>query len=153
MQKPTRPLTQPPATPSGMEAGSPWPLGAHWDGHGINFAVFSAHAQALEVCLFDAAGTQEAARIHLPSHTNDVWHGYLPNAKPGLVYGLRAHGPWRPDKGHRFNPAKLLLDPYARDIVGQFEWRDGHFAYDRNFPLALDAHDNAKYAQIGRAHV
>ena len=103
--------------------GRPWPLGATWDGYGVNFAVFSAHAQAMALCLFDEAGTTETARLLLPAHTNDVWHGYLLGASPGLLYGLRAHGLWRPDRGHLFNPHKLLLDPYAREVVGDFEWR------------------------------
>ncbi len=133
-----------------LGAGKPWPLGAHWDGKGINFAVFSAHAQAVELCLFDASGQHETARHALPAHTSDVWHGYLPDARPGLIYGLRAHGPWRPDRGHRFNASKLLLDPYARDVVGSFEWRDEHFGGDRKLPLHPDAHDNAAFALKAR---
>jgi glycogen debranching enzyme GlgX len=110
-----------------LEAGRPWPLGAHWDGHGINFAVFSEHAQGIDLCLFDETGTQQRSCTALPGHTQQVWHGYLPGAQPGLVYGLRAHGPWQPERGHRFNPDQLLLDPYAREIVGRFEW-DGERA-------------------------
>ena len=127
-------------------AGRPWPLGASWDGHGVNFAVFSAHAQAMALCLFDEAGSLETSRLMLPAHTNDVWHGYLPGAAPGLIYGLRAHGLWRPDRGHLFNPHKLLLDPYAREVVGDFEWRDEHFGADRQHPLHLDTRDNAATA-------
>jgi glycogen operon protein len=130
--------------------GRPWPLGATWDGKGVNFAVFSAHAQALALCLFDEAGTLETSRVMLPAHTNDVWHGYLPGAAPGLIYGLRAHGLWRPDRSHRFNPYKLLLDPYARDVVGNFEWRDEHFGADRQHPLHMDTRDNATWALKGR---
>jgi glycogen operon protein len=130
--------------------GQPWPLGANWDGKGVNFAVFSAHAQAMEVCLFDATGTQETARLRLPACTRDVWHGYLPGAGPGLVYGLRAHGPWQPDQGHRFNPAKLLLDPYAREVLGTFEWQDEHFGHDRRHPLQADPRDNATTALKAR---
>jgi glycogen debranching enzyme GlgX len=133
-----------------MQPGQPWPLGAHWDGSGINFAVYSAHAQAMEVCIFDDAGRVELARYTLPQHSNGVWHGYLPQAALGLVYGLRAHGPWRPERGHRFNAHKLLLDPYAREVVGQFEWRDEHFAQDRPFPLQLDSRDNAAFALKAR---
>ena len=125
-------------------------MGAHWDGKGINFAVFSAHAQAMVLCVFDETGTHETARYTLPVHTSDVWHGYLPDAQPGLVYGLRAHGPWRPDRGHRFNAAKLLLDPYAREIVGTFGWRDAHFGSDRKLPMYPDSHDNSASALKAR---
>ena len=125
-------------------------MGAHWDGKGINFAVFSAHAQAMVLCVFDETGTHETARYTLPVHTSDVWHGYLPDAQPGLVYGLRAHGPWRPDRGHRFNAAKLLLDPYAREIVGTFGWRDAHFGSDRKLPMHPDSHDNSASALKAR---
>ncbi len=135
---------------TGLQAGHPWPLGAHWDGQGINFAVFSAHAEAMELCLFDESGTTETVRFQLLAHTNDVWHGYLPNARPGLIYGLRAHGPWRPERGQRFNAAKLLLDPYAHEVVGQFEWRDEHFAFDRQHPLQADGRDNAALALKAR---
>ena len=133
-----------------LEAGQPWPLGAHWDGNGVNFAVFSAHAQAIELCLFDIAGQHETARYTLPEHTSDVWHGYLPDARPGLIYGLRAHGPWRPERGHRFNATKLLLDPYAREVVGSFEWRDEHFGGDRKLPRHPDTRDNAAVALKAR---
>ena len=134
----------------GLEAGNPWPLGAHWDGNGVNFAVFSAHAQSIELCLFDTLGQLEIARYALPCHTSDVWHGYLPRAAPGLVYGLRAHGTWRPERGYRFNASKLLLDPYAREVVGAFEWRDDHFGHDRQLPLHPDTRDNAAFALKAR---
>jgi glycogen operon protein len=133
-----------------MKEGKPWPLGAHWDGQGVNFAVFSAHAQSIELCLFDTSGTQEVARYPLPCHTSDVWHGYLPKAEPGLVYGLRAHGTWWPERGYRFNASKLLLDPYAREIVGTFEWRDEHFGHDRHLPIHPDTRDNAAFALKAR---
>jgi isoamylase len=133
-----------------LQTGHPWPMGAHFDGHGVNFAVFSAHAQAMDLCLFDAEGKQELARLPLPCHTVDVWHGYLPGAQPGLVYGLRAHGPWRPDKGHRFDASKLLLDPYAREIVGQFNWREEHFSHDRQYTGHLNTLDNAALALKAR---
>ena len=133
-----------------LEIGKPWPLGAHWDGQGVNFSVFSAHAQRIELCLFDASGTQEIARYVLPCHTSDVWHGYLPKAEPGLIYGLRAHGAWRPERGYRFNASKLLLDPYAKEIVGTFEWRDEHFGHDRQLPLHPDTRDNAAFALKAR---
>ncbi|MDB5743578.1 MAG: isoamylase [Polaromonas sp.] len=136
--------------PIALLPGRPWPLGATWDGQGINFAVFSAHAQAMALCLFDSTGTQEVSQLMLPAHTNDVWHGYLPGAMPGQIYGLRAHGFWRPDRGHRFNPHKLLLDPYAREVVGDFEWRDAHFGADRRHPLHMDTRDNAAFALKAR---
>ena len=136
--------------PSELLPGRPWPLGATWDGEGVNFAVFSSGAQRIELCLFDASGAHEQKRLNLRAHTSDVWHGYLPGAQPGLVYGLRADGPWRPERGQLFNPAKLLLDPYAREVVGQFEWRDEHFGADRNYPLHRDAHDNALHALKAR---
>ena len=125
-----------------MTPGHPWPLGAHWDGHGVNFAVFSAHAQRIELCLYDETGTTELRRVDLPGHTQDVRHGYLSGVKPGLVYGLRAHGAWRPERGHRFNPNKLLLDPYAREIVGNFEWRAEHFGADPDHAGHSEKRDN-----------
>ena len=130
--------------------GHPWPMGATWDGHGVNFAVFSAHAQAMDLCLFDETGEVEVARMRLPAHTSDVWHGYLPGAQPGLIYGLRAHGLWDPQHGHRFNPHKVLLDPYARDVVGQFKWHTEHFGFDRQQPGQMDTHDNAAMALKAR---
>jgi len=133
-----------------LAEGRPWPMGAHWDGDGVNFAVFSLHAQAIDLCLFDAEGRSEVARLRLPGHTGDVWHGRLAGAAPGLVYALRAHGPWRPDKGHRFNPTKLLLDPYAREIVGRFVYADEHFAADRIHPRQMDTRDNAATALKAR---
>ena len=105
-----------------LSAGRPWPLGASVDTLGVNFAVFSAHATAMELCLYSDDGSTEMARLLLPARSGDVWHGHLRGAAAGLVYGLRAHGPWLPQHGHRFNPRKLLLDPYARETVGALEW-------------------------------
>ena len=133
-----------------LQAGRAWPLGASWDGAGVNVAVFSANATAVELCLFDAAGAIEKARMPLPEQTGDIWHGYLPGAGPGLVYGFRAHGPWRPERGHRFNPNKLLLDPWARQIAGRFDWRDPHFAADREHPQHMDMLDNGRHALKAR---
>jgi isoamylase len=91
--------------------GRPYPLGATWDGLGVNFALFSANATKVELCLFDERGERELERIELSEYTNEVWHGYLPDARPGTIYGYRVHGPYEPASGHRFNPNKLLLDP------------------------------------------
>src|SRR5690606_12217751 len=95
---------------SRIREGSPVPLGATWDGLGVNFAIFSAHATKVELCLFDNEGQQELERIELPEFTDEVWHGYLPDARPGTTYAYRVHGPYEPTFGHRFNPNKLVLD-------------------------------------------
>ena len=105
-----------------LTTGRSWPLGASADAQGVNFAVFSAHATAMELCLYSDDGSTEMARLPLPARSGDVWHGHVRGAAAGLVYGLRAHGPWLPQHGHRFNPRKLLLDPYARETVGALEW-------------------------------
>lgn len=102
-----------------LAIGKPTPLGAHYDGQGVNFTLFSAHAERVELCVFDANGQEH--RYDLPGHSGDIWHGYLPDARPGLRYGYRVHGPWQPAEGHRFNPAKLLIDPCARQIDGEFK--------------------------------
>ena len=135
------------AFPSRLERGSPFPLGATWDGLGTNFAVFSAHAERIELCLFDPSGRREIVRLPLPECTDEVWHGYLPNARTGLIYGYRAHGPYNPQEGHRFNPHKLLLDPYARQFAGTLRWSDALFGYRINSPrgdLSLDRRDSAQ---------
>lgn len=129
-----------------LETGKPYPLGAHFDGSGVNFAVFSAHAWKVELCLFDAEGRRERQRLALPECTDEIWHGYLPEAQPGLVYGYRAHGPYDPVKGHRFNPHKLLIDPYARQLKGALRWGDAVFGYRVQHPkadLAMDRRDSA----------
>jgi isoamylase len=107
-----------------LEAGVPQPLGAHWNGRGTNFAVVSAAAERVELCLYDASGQQETARFDLPGRTGSVWHGFVPGggAGPGTLYGYRAHGPYRPSDGQRFNPAKLLVDPCALALVGGVRW-------------------------------
>src|SRR3954465_9583653 len=125
--------------------GRPQPLGATWDGLGVNFAVFSAHATKVELCLFDERGEREVERITLPEYTDEVWHGYLPDARPGTVYGFRVHGPYEPFSGHRFNPNKLLLDPYAKALVGHMRWSDAHFGYRIGSPrddLSFDRRDS-----------
>jgi glycogen operon protein len=115
---------------TGISEGRPFPLGATWDGLGVNFALFSAHATKVELCLFDSDGETELERIELPEYTDEVWHGYLPTARPGTVYGYRVHGPYEPDAGHRFNPNKLLIDPYAKQLVGQLKWGPELFGYE-----------------------
>ncbi|ROW67261.1 glycogen debranching enzyme [Escherichia coli] len=102
-----------------LAIGKPAPLGAHYDGQGVNFTLFSAHAERVELCVFDANGQEH--RYDLPGNSGDIWHGYLPDARPGLRYGYRVYGPWQPAEGHRFNPAKLLIDPCARQIDGEFK--------------------------------
>ncbi|WP_459618560.1 glycogen debranching protein GlgX [Bordetella sp. 2513F-2] len=129
-----------------LTAGRPYPLGATSDGLGVNFAVFSAHATRMQLCLFDANGRKELARLDFPECTDEVWHGYLPGGRPGQVYGLRAHGPYDPVNGHRFNPHKLLLDPYARQLRGQLRWNDALFGYRMGHArtdLSMDRRDSA----------
>ncbi|MEO8620035.1 MAG: glycogen debranching protein GlgX [bacterium] len=110
--------------------GRPYPLGATWDGVGVNFALFSEHANAVELCLFhDADDTEESVKIRLVERTDQVWHCYLPDARPGQYYGYRVHGPYEPQNGYRFNPAKLLIDPYAKAITGAIPWSNDLFAY------------------------
>ncbi|MEI9988667.1 MAG: glycogen debranching protein GlgX [Rhizomicrobium sp.] len=129
-----------------LKEGSPQPLGATFDGKGVNFALFSAHAEKVELCLFDSDGAVDSARLMLPEHTDEVWHGYLPDARPGQLYGYRVHGPYDPLNGHRFNPNKLLIDPYARALSHAFEWDELHCGYDPADPrgdLSFDTRDNA----------
>lgn len=129
-----------------IQSGLPYPLGATWDGLGVNFAVFSANATRIDLCLFDAKGRKEVRRVPLPECTDEVWHGYLPEATPGLLYGFRAYGPHAPTHGHRFNPAKLLLDPYGRQLYGGLRWGDALFGYRMGHEqgdLTLDRRDSA----------
>jgi len=109
--------------------GIPYPLGATWDGEGVNFALFSEHAESVELCIFDPKGRREIERIAIPWRTDQVWHCYLPEAMPGTTYGYRVYGPYDPERGHRFNPKKLLLDPYAKHITGNLRWHDAMFGY------------------------
>ncbi len=129
-----------------VQPGRPYPLGAHWDGMGTNFALFSAHAEKVELCLFDEKGRLELARLALPEYTDQIWHGYIPEVRPGQLYGYRVYGPYEPQIGHRFNPYKLLLDPYAKRLCGAFKWTDSHFGYIVNSAredLSFDRRDNA----------
>jgi glycogen operon protein len=131
---------------SRITEGLPDPLGATWDGLGVNFALFSAHATKVELCLFDAHGKRELERIVLPEFTDEVWHGYLPDVRPGTVYGYRVHGPYAPEQGHRFNPNKLVLDPYAKAFVGDFTWGDELFGYKvGSDDLSFDERDSAVF--------
>ncbi|MGZ5374724.1 MAG: glycogen debranching enzyme, partial [Aeromicrobium sp.] len=114
-----------------VEPGSPSPLGATWDGRGVNFALFSDNAESVELCLFDASGKRERERIVLPEYTNQIWHGYIVGMQPGQLYGYRVYGPYDPRQGHRFNANKLLLDPYARAIDGPLLVSDSVFGYRR----------------------
>lgn len=134
--------------PDRLAPGLPYPLGATSDGLGVNFAVFSGNASKIELCLFDARGRKELRRLPLPECTDEVWHGYLPDAAPGLVYGYRAYGPYDPKNGHRFNPQKLLIDPYARQLEGALRWSDALFGYRVQHPkadLSMDRRDSAAW--------
>jgi glycogen operon protein len=130
-----------------IREGSPYPRGATWDGKGVNFAVYSANATGVEVCLFDGAG-HETARVPLPEYRDETWHGYLPGIGPGQVYGYRVHGPHAPEEGHRFNPNKLVLDPYARAHIGALKWDPAVFGYPLDHAdkdLAFDERDSAPF--------
>jgi glycogen operon protein len=126
--------------------GGPYPRGATWDGEGVNFALFSSSAEKVELCVFDASGRRELQRIALKERTDEVWHCYLPEARPGLLYGYRVHGPYKPEAGLRFNPHKLLIEPYAKSLAGALKWSDAHFGYRIGSPrgdLSFDRRDNA----------
>src|SRR5690606_33847503 len=135
-----------------MQAGLPYPLGVTVDGFGANFAVFSAHADTVELCLFDSNGKRELARYVLPECTDESWHGYLPDVLPGQLYGYRVHGLYQLERGHRFNPHKLLLDPYARGLHGQLRWNDALYGYKTGSgraDLSFDRRDSAQYMPKG----
>src|SRR5277367_2255317 len=130
--------------------GRPYPLGATWDGAGVNFALFTEYATKVELCLFDSVeATKEAQRIVLSERTEQVSHAYLPEVAPGQLYGYRVHGPYEPAKGHRFNPNKIVLDPYAKEIARGVRWADELFGYkvgDPQADLSFDERDNAASA-------
>src|SRR5579863_4406837 len=135
------PQTQPVVWP-----GRPYPLGSTWDGEGVNFALYSEHAEKVELCLFDITGKRETLRVPLPEQTDMVWHGYLPEVRPGQLYGYRVFGPYAPEQGLRFNHHKLLLDPYGKQIQGSIRWSDAHFGYrvgSKQEDLSFDRRDNA----------
>jgi len=141
-------LTQEASTVKAIKAGSPYPLGATWDGGGVNFALFSANATAVEVCLFDPSDFHEVRRLQLPEFTNEIWHGYVSEIGPGTVYGYRVHGKYAPEEGHRFNHNKLLLDPYARAHIGELKWDDACYGYtigSEAKDLSFDERDSAPF--------
>ena len=137
---------------SGIDAlwpGRPYPLGANWDGMGVNFALYSEVAERVELCIFDPSGRQQLQRIGLREQTARVWHGYLPQARPGLLYGWRVHGPYRPEAGHRCNANKLLLDPCAQSLVGKLRWHDALYGHRHGHgidaDITFDTRDSAPY--------
>ncbi len=132
--------------------GVPYPLGATWDGYGVNFALFSAGAERVELCLFDSSGQHEQARIPLSEYTDQIWHACLPECRPGQLYGYRVYGPYEPANGRRFNGNKLLIDPYARAIAGRIHWHDALFGYRTDSlhkDLSFDRRDSARYMAKG----
>ncbi len=137
----------------GVRPGKPSPLGATWDGLGVNFALYSRHAQRVELVLFDRPDDPAPARtVELPERTGPIWHGYLPNLHPGQLYGYRVYGPYAPEQGHRFNPHKVLLDPYARAVGRPLRWHDSLFGYQVGHPhedLSFSDADSAPYAPLG----
>ncbi len=130
-----------------VSAGYATALGASWDGAGVNFALFSAHAERVELCIYDTSGKRERERITLPECTDQVWHGYVAGVLPGDCYGYRVYGPYDPTHGQRFNPNKLLVDPYAKQLRGKIKWSDAHLAYRTGSPredLSFDRRDNSR---------
>lgn len=130
------------------KSGKPYPLGSSFDGEGVNFALFSANATKVEVCLFNESGSKELGRYELKDNTNNIWHVYIPELKPGQVYGYRVYGPYKPLEGHRFNHNKLLLDPYGKKLVGMLIWDKAIFGYDTESPeqdLSFSELDSAPY--------
>jgi isoamylase len=132
---------------STVKEGNPYPRGASWNGTGTNFAIFSEHATRVDVCIFDGSGERELDRVTLPEYTDQIWHGYIPGVSPGTPYGYRVHGPYEPEAGHRFNPNKLLLDPYACAHVGELKWDPAIFGYqmESGDDLTFDERDSASF--------
>ena len=131
-----------------IQPGNHIDLGAHSDGKGTNFALFSENAEAVDLCLFDHTGSREIARYELPEKTHDVWHGYLPGIEAGALYGYRVRGPYDPRAGHRFNHNKLLIDPYSRRLHGDFRWHNSQYGFiqgDAKEDLSFDSSDNSQY--------
>jgi isoamylase len=131
---------------SAVWPGDAYPRGATWDGEGVNFSLFSAHSDKVELCIFDLTGRHEIQRINIRERTDGNWHCYLPEARPGFLYGYRVYGPYDPEHGHRFNPNKLLIEPYAKALHGSLIWSDAHFGYRTGAPkadLSFDRRDSA----------
>jgi glycogen operon protein len=148
MAKPITPKQTPAKPRMRVWPGLPYPLGATWDGSGTNFALFSAHAERVELCLFDDRGRKEIDRIPLPEYTHEVWHGYLPDVRAGQLYGYRVYGPYDPHNGHRFNHHKLLIDPYAKGLFGDIRWDDAVYGYTighEDADLSFDTRDSARF--------
>lgn len=145
---------QPRMTRTGLRVwpGQPYPLGATWDGRGVNFALYAENATKVELCLFDSPGAaKESARIPLSEYTDFVWHNFFPDLVPGQIYGYRVHGPYEPEKGHRFNPNKIVFDPYAKAVGRNLKWADELFGYqlgDAAADLSFDSRDNAAFAPL-----
>jgi len=136
---------------SHQTAGSPFPRGANWDGQGVNFSLFSENSESVELCLFDTSGNEER-RIRIRERTGGAWHIYVPDVGPGQLYGYRVHGPYVPESGLRFNPNKVLLDPYAKAIGREMTWADELFGYQLGDPdgdLSFDDRDSAPFAPLG----
>lgn len=135
-----------------IRPGHPYPLGATWDGSGVNFAIFSEHATKVELCLFDSQhDTREARRILLPEQTDLIWHGYIPGILPGQLYGYRVHGPYDPERGHRFNANKVVLEPYSKAIGRMIRWSDEMHGYrvgDPQEDLTFDDRDSAAFSPL-----
>src|SRR5688572_16762859 len=132
--------------------GRPYPLGATWDGRGVNFALYSENATKVELCLFDSPEAKTASeRVELKEHTDMVWHIYLPDARPNQLYGYRVHGPYEPRQGHRFNPNKVVMDPYAKSVARMIRWGDEMFGYrvgDPEADLSFDDRNSAPFAPL-----
>ena len=150
----TEPFSSTAGSSTSIEPGDPYPLGATPVEGRTNFAVFSDHAERIELCLYSEDGATEVARYDLPECTDGSWHGFIPGVGAGTTYGYRVHGPWAPEAGHRFNPAKLLIDPYARELAGPFTWDDALFGYtvgpDPDADLTRDDRDSGPFIPKGR---
>jgi len=129
--------------------GQAYPRGATWDGEGVNFSLFSENSEKVELCIFDSTGRHEIQRIEVRERTDGNWNAYLPEARPGFLYGYRVYGPYDPGRGHRFNPNKLLIEPYAKALHGSLVWSDAHFGYrtgSSKADLSFDRRDSAPTA-------